>query len=104
MTIYSQNSKLEHLFDRSVDFVIFFQRQYMNNVVPRMGWVNSSHVNPTIWSSSYLILVTGELVIQHLAPVYSYFPQLLALGFLVGCTFAPNLKTFTGENIWGSAT
>ena len=22
--------------------------------------------------------------------------QVLALGFLVGCTFAPNLKTFTG--------
>jgi len=26
----------------------------------------------------------------------SVMVQLLALGFLVGCTFAPNLKTFTG--------
>jgi hypothetical protein len=36
-----------------------------------------------------------------------YFTSLLmpfkvvALGFMVGCTFAPNLKTFTGENSWG---
>ena len=29
--------------------------------------------------------------------------QLLALGFLVGCAVAPNLKTFTGQFIlrWG---
>lgn len=25
-----------------------------------------------------------------------FWSQVLALGFLVGCTFAPNLKTFTG--------
>ena len=34
------------------------------------------------------------------APVQStHAIQVLALGFLVGCTFAPNLKTFAGENI-----
>lgn len=26
-----------------------------------------------------------------------FWSQVLALGFLVGCTFAPNLKTFTGK-------
>ena len=26
--------------------------------------------------------------------------QVLALGFLVGCTFAPNLKTFTGQHFY----
>ena len=25
------------------------------------------------------------------------FGQVLALGFLVGCTFAPDLKTFAGQ-------
>ena len=25
------------------------------------------------------------------------FVQVLGLGFLVGCTFAPNLKTFAGQ-------
>jgi hypothetical protein len=71
------------------------------NYVPRMGWFDRSHVNSTIWSSSYLILVTGGL----LAPMSRQFThafQVLALGFMVGCTFAPNLKTFTGENICGS--
>lgn len=29
--------------------------------------------------------------------------QLIALGFLIGCTFAPNLKTFAGQHIyWGT--
>lgn len=37
--------------------------------------------------------------IVHLrVPNEAYFlePKVLALGFLVGCTFAPNLNTFTG--------
>jgi len=45
----------------------------MNNIVPRMGWFDSSHVDSTIWSSSYLILVAGALIGVRVAPVYSYF-------------------------------
>ena len=71
----------------------------MNNVVPRMGWFDRSHVDSTIWSSSYLVLVTGELVVLMSRRFANAF-QVLALGFMVGCTFAPNLKTFAGENIW----
>ena len=72
----------------------------MNNDVPRMGWFDRSHVNSTIWSSSYLILVTGWLVVL-ISCQFTHAFQVLALGFMVGCTFAPNLKTFAGENIWG---
>lgn len=68
----------------------------MNITVPRMGRFNSSHADSTIWSSSYLILVAGGLVVLRVAAVYSYFPQLLALGFMIGCTFSPDLTTFTG--------
>ena len=71
----------------------------MNNVLPRMGWFDRSHVNSTFWSSSYLILVTGKLVVPLSCQFIQAF-QVLALGFMAGCTFAPNLKTFTGENIW----
>lgn len=35
----------------------------MNYLVPRMGWVDRSHVNSTFWPSTYLILVTGALVV-----------------------------------------
>ena len=71
----------------------------MNNVVPRMGWFDRSHVNSTIWSSSYLILVTSGFVVPMSRQFTNAF-QVLALGFMVGCTFAPNLKTFAGEDIW----
>ena len=72
----------------------------MNNLVPRMGRFDLSHVNSTFWPSTYLILVTGVLVVP-LSPQFTHAFQLLALGFMVGCTFAPNLKTFTGEIILG---
>ena len=39
-----------------------------------------------------------------LVPTYSVtMVQVLALGFLVGCAVAPNIKTFTGQYIlrWG---
>ena len=64
-----------------------------------MGWIDCSHVNSTIWSSSYLILVTSGSV-DPLSCQFTNTFQVLALGFMVGCTFAPNLKTFAGENIW----
>ena len=67
-----------------------------------MGWFDRSHVSSTFWSSSYLILVTGGLVVPLSRQfIQAFHWQVLALGFMVGCTFAPNLKTFTGENILG---
>ncbi len=30
--------------------------------------------------------------------IHVSFVQVLGLGFLVGCTFAPNLKTFAGQS------
>ena len=74
----------------------------MNNVVPRMGWFDRSHVDSTIWPSSNLILVTGGLVVPMSCRFIICALQVLALGLMVGCTFAPNLKTFAGENIWSS--
>ena len=65
-----------------------------------MGRFDLSHVNSTFWPSTYLILVTGVLVVP-LSPQFTHAFQLLALGFMVGCTFAPNLNTFTGEIILG---
>lgn len=38
---------------------------------------------------------------SQICPEFSIFIaiQVLALGFLLGCTFAPNLKTFTGKHV-----
>ena len=63
-----------------------------------MGWFDRSHVNSTLWSSSYLILVTGGLVLP-MSCQFTHAFQALALVFMVGCTFAPDLKTFAGESI-----
>ena len=38
-------------------------------------------------------------LLSRIMSLFSHLFQLLALGFMVGCTFAPNLKTFTGENM-----
>ena len=48
---------------------------------------------PLGWGGLFAVMVmrkVGRL------PVL-FWSQVLALAFMVGCTFAPNLKTFTGE-------
>ncbi|KAJ3479033.1 hypothetical protein NLI96_g9347 [Meripilus lineatus] len=45
-----------------------------------MGWYICGDAHASIWPASHPLLVPGKV---------------LALGFLVGCTFAPNLNTFT---------
>lgn len=45
------------------------------------------------WSQVYRDALSVYTCVTKLMPIHR---QVLALGFLVGCTFAPNLKTFTG--------
>ena len=99
MTIYLQNSSWS-IFLIGQSILLFSPKNVHEHVLPRMGWSGRCHVNSTIWSSSHLILVSGEPVVP-MSRQFTHAFQLLALGFMVGCTFAPNLNTFTGENIRG---
>jgi hypothetical protein len=63
-----------------------------------MGWSFRGDDHPSLRSIAGALLVASasDSVKCPISPL-SIAQQLLALGFLVGCTFAPNLKTFAGR-------
>ncbi|KAI0040199.1 MFS general substrate transporter [Auriscalpium vulgare] len=80
-------------FDSGIGIAAIFALAKQYNTTP--GVINNLTSNWSIfllgWGSIFAVMLMrryGRL------PVL-FWSQLLALGFLVGCTFAPNLKTFT---------
>ena len=51
--------------------------------------------NRTGWGGIFAVMLMRRL---GRLPIL-FWSQVLAMGWLIGCTFAPNLKTFTGEFI-----
>lgn len=62
-----------------------------------MGWTVCCHAHTKIRAPSYSILVSGKLFSIYVSLASYLAQQILALGFLIGCTFAPNLATLTGN-------
>lgn len=61
-----------------------------------MGWSFRRDDHSSLWSiASALLVASASDFVERFNPAL-ITKQLLALGFLVGCTFAPNLKTFAG--------
>jgi hypothetical protein len=62
-----------------------------------MGCYLRSDAHPSLWSLARALLVpsTQDVLKESDLPLLSV--QVLGLGFLVGCTLAPNLKTFAGQ-------
>jgi len=60
-----------------------------------MGWYFRSNDHSSLRSiASALLVASASDALER--PTHLITEQLLALGFLVGCTFAPNLKIFAG--------
>ena len=61
-----------------------------------MGRLYLSDVHSSLWSLASAVLVASAHNVMRYPDLHTSFMQILALGFLVGCTFAPDLKTFAG--------
>jgi hypothetical protein len=89
-------------FDSGIGIAAIFALATQYNTTP--GVINNMTSNWSIFLLGWGGLIAVMLIRRFGRLPILFWSQVLALGFLVGCTFAPNLKTFTGENIWVSAT
>ena len=62
-----------------------------------MGWDLCGNTHSSLWSFAGALLVSSTREAVEWPMFTDHLYQVLALGFLVGCTFAPNLKTFAGQ-------
>jgi hypothetical protein len=62
-----------------------------------MGWSFRGDDHSSLRSIASALLVASASDAVKCPNLTFIAQQLLALGFLVGCTFAPNLKTFAGR-------
>lgn len=91
--------KLEYLPLRSVQSVACFCFTASHRLLYRMGRSFCSHGDAKVWKASRPLLVSGEKETSKLGPpnLSVFVLKVLALAFMIGCTFAPTLKTFTGK-------
>ncbi|KAF8500308.1 MFS general substrate transporter [Russula emetica] len=81
-------------FDSAIGIASIFALAKQDNTTP--GEINNLTSNWSIFLIGWGGLFAVMLMRRYGRLPVLFWSQLLALGFLIGCTFAPNLKTFAG--------